>query len=146
MKIIAFLFGSFIISSYLYRGNIKDHYTMNAIVKIAEQISAELRARGIDGSFSTSETDYGCSCYFVFYANSESLDKLKIRVSDHSVGNTYRMSEERHYSHSTDTPEKIANMVELYLFPSNFQYVECTREEGATHRVGSVWGKYVRIA
>ena len=89
-------------------------------MKAAELISQALEQKGIKSNYSTSNTDYGTSCYFTFYKDSESLERLKIRVSDHSVTNRYRMEEEMHIMDSQVDEQKansVAETVEYYLFP-----------------------------
>jgi hypothetical protein len=111
-------------------------------LKASEAISAELEKRGLKNNFSISDTDYGCSCYFIFYKNSESIDKLKVRISDHSVENTHRMTEEYHINSSNVNVEKVVRAIELYLHPERFDFVACS--EGFTHRINGIFGKYNR--
>jgi hypothetical protein len=113
-------------------------------VKMATELSDELISRGISGNFSISDTDYGCSCYFTFYKSSESLEKLKVRVSDHSVQNTSRCFDEYHVHEGNFNSKRIANTIEIYLFPERFTFVECSMKEGATHRINGIFGKYER--
>ena len=58
-------------------------------IEIAEEI---VRSNGIDASFSGYSDTNGISVYFV------TADLKKIRVSDHSVTNTYRLFNEIHLS------------------------------------------------
>jgi hypothetical protein len=108
----------------------------------AEQIQEAIIAKGIEANFSVSNTDYGVSCYFTFYKNSESNEKLKIRISDHNVENYDRMVNELHVT-DFHTAARVANAVELYLFPERFIFVEV--KIGATHRINGVFGRYERI-
>lgn len=107
----------------------------------SEILSQELTNRGIENHFSISTTDYGTSCYFTFYKNES--DKYVIRISDHSVENINRIANERHEKAATMKVEKVANAVELYLFPERFVFVET--KIGATHRINGVFGTYERI-
>ena len=54
------------------------------------EIMTSLRNAGFEGSLSMSTTDFGMSLYFM-------VDGVKVRISDHSVENTYRMQNERHF-------------------------------------------------
>lgn len=102
------------------------------IMKAAELISQALERKGIKSNYSTSHTDYGTSCYFTFYKDSESLEHLKIRVSDHSVTNSYRMAEEMHVSDmdvDVEKAESVAESVEFYLFPERFSFVPAASME-----------------
>jgi len=108
----------------------------------AEELQKELENRGIAAKFSVSQTDFGTSCYFTFYKDLNSTEKYVIRISDHSVENINRIANERHEKAATINIEKIANAVELYLFPERFVFVET--KTGATHRVNGVFGTYKR--
>lgn len=112
------------------------------IVK-AEQLSAELTNRGIKNHFSISTTDYGTSCYFTFYKNSDSLDKYVIRISDHSATNMSRILNEKHLTANNMDVVKTANSVELYLFPEKFKFIE--NSQVFTHIVHGVKGSFVRL-
>jgi hypothetical protein len=114
-------------------------------IAMATELSNELISRGISGNFSISDTDYGCSCYFTFYKSLESIDKLKVRVSDHSVQNTGRCFDEYHVHEGNFNVIRIANSIEIYLFPERFTFVACQMNEGATHRINGIFGKYERI-
>lgn len=101
-------------------------------MKAAELISQALERKGIKSNYSTSHTDYGTSCYFTFYKDSESLEHLKIRVSDHSVTNRYRMEEEMHIVDVEVDSEKaksIAETVEYYLHPERFSFIPAEKME-----------------
>lgn len=87
---------------------------ITSVEKRAQELQAELQSRGIQANYSVSDTDYGVSCYLVFCRSFESNDKLKIRISDHSVTNRYRMSEEQHYQTNMNVIHA-ANLVEGYL-------------------------------
>ena len=104
------------------------------------ELSNELASRGIENHFSVSSTDFGTSCYFTFYKNES--DKYVIRISDHSVENTTRLFNERHERANSINITKVANAVELYLFPERFEFVEC--KECFTHRINGIFGKYNR--
>lgn len=106
----------------------------------SEELSQELTNRGIENHFSVSSTDFGTSCYFTFYKNE--ADKYVVRISDHSVENTTRVFNERHERAEKINIEKVANAIELYLFPERFEFVAC--KEGFTHRVNGIFGKYTR--
>ncbi len=107
----------------------------------SDELSIELTKRGIENHYSVSNTDFGTSCYFTFYKNLDSLDKYVIRISDHSVKNTTRISEERHERGNSINIEKVANSVELYLFPERFIFVE---SETVTHIINGKKGTYIR--
>ena len=109
----------------------------------SEQLNEELTKRGIENHFSVSSTDYGTSCYFTFYKSMDSIDKYVIRISDHSVSNQTRIEEERHERANSINIEKVANSVELYLFPERFVFVP--KSENFTHRVNGIFGTYNRI-
>lgn len=101
-------------------------------MKAAELISQALEQKGIESNYSTSNTDYGTSCYFTFYKDSESLERLKIRVSDHSVTNRYRMEKEMHIIDSQVDEQKansVAETVEYYLFPKRFYFMPAEKME-----------------
>ena len=101
-------------------------------MKAAELISQALEQKGIKSNYSTSNTDYGTSCYFTFYKNSESLERLKIRISDHSVTNRYRMEEEMHIMDNQVDEQKansVAETVEYYLFPERFCFIPAEKME-----------------
>lgn len=55
-----------------------------------EIIYDELTKAGFEGQLTESNTDYGQSFYFM-------VDGVKVRISDHSVSNSYRMANERHF-------------------------------------------------
>jgi len=109
----------------------------------SEELSQELTRRGVYNLFSISSTDYGTSCYFTFYKNSESLDKMVVRISDHSVQNVHRIGNERHERATSINIEKVANAIELYLHPERFKFTP--KETGFTHRINGVHGVFVRI-
>lgn len=108
----------------------------------SEKLSAEITSRGIENHFSVSSTDYGTSCYFTFYKNSESLDKYIIRISDHSVENSSRIANERHLRAGSIDYIKVANAVELYMFPERFTFI--ANSQKFTHIVNGVKGTYER--
>lgn len=106
----------------------------------SEELSQELTNKGIENHFSVSSTDYGTSCYFTFYKNEN--DKYVIRISDHSVSNASRISNERHERANSINIVKVANAVELYLFPERFEFTPSN--ENKTHRVNGIFGYYSR--
>ena len=106
----------------------------------ADELKAELKNIGINANYSVSNTDYGTSCYFTFYKNSDSTDKYVIRISDHSVTNITRIATERHENANSINISKVANAVELYLFPNRFEFIATS--EAPTHRINGVFGKY----
>lgn len=106
------------------------------------ELSNELTSRGIANHFSVSNTDFGTSCYFTFYKNSDSTEKYIVRISDHSATNTLRIANERMEYVATINISKVADAVELYLFPERFEFT--TVCEKATHRVNGVFGTYIR--
>ena len=101
---------------------------MNTILA-AHLISTELKGREIKNNYSTSDTDYGTSCYFTFYKSSESLDKLKVRVSDHSVTNVDRMNDEMLVNASNFDVNRVVDAIEFYLHPERFALVPATTIE-----------------
>ena len=100
----------------------------------SNELSNELTKRGIENHFSVSNTDYGTSCYFTFY-NSAS-EKYVIRISDHSVSNSFRIFNERHERADKIDIEKTANAIELFLTPEKFEFIPC--QIGATHRINGI--------
>lgn len=106
------------------------------------ELSAELTSRGIANHFSVSSTDFGISCYFTFYRNSESTEKYIVRISDHSATNSSRIANERMEYVNSINIQKTADAVELFLFPERFEFT--TMCEKATHRVNGVFGTYIR--
>ena len=106
------------------------------------ELSAELTSRGIANHFSVSSTDFGTSCYFTFYRNSESTEKYIVRISDHSATNSSRIANERMEYVNSINIQKTADAVELFLFPERFEFT--TMCEKATHRVNGVFGTYIR--
>ena len=107
----------------------------------ADQIKEELAKIAMDANYSCSETDYGCSCYFTFYKSSDSIEKLKVRISDHAVQNTFRMEDEYHVRES-QTAEQVAVVVERYMFPERFNFIESTNR--ITHIINGKKGYYER--
>jgi transglutaminase/protease-like cytokinesis protein 3 len=89
--------------------------------KLADKIITILKRRGIKEEYAVSKTDYGTSVYFPIY-NYKTDEKLKIRISDHSVGNTYRMSNELHYNAKSPAKE-IADNIERHLFPDRYKAI-----------------------
>jgi hypothetical protein len=97
--------------------------------EFSETIKKALEELGIDATYSTSETDYGRSDYFVFW-NSDS--KLKVRVSDHSVENTFRMGSELLVNvRDAQRIESIVAQVERFMFPERFEKRECKPRVGS---------------
>lgn len=106
------------------------------------ELSNELTNRGISNHFSVSNTDFGTSCYFTFYNNSESNDKYVVRISDHSANNIVRISNERMEYVETINIVNVADSIELYLFPERFEFTTVCNKP--THRVNGVFGTYIR--
>lgn len=104
------------------------------------ELSNELTSRGISNKFSVSNTDFGTSCYFTFY--NDCNEKYVIRISDHSATNTTRVSSERMEYVNSINIIKVADSIELFLFPDRFQFT--TICEKATHRVNGIFGTYIR--
>ena len=78
------------------------------------EIMTALKNAGFNGQLSMSVTDFGMSLYFM-------VDAVKVRISDHSVENTYRMQNERHFG-----IEKFNDAVEYFekiIFPERFDIV-----------------------
>lgn len=101
---------------------------MNSILA-AELISKALEEKGLKSNFSVSETDYGVSCYFYFYKEN---DNYKLRVSDHSVENSYRLFNEEHIDFRSITENRakaIAESIEFYLYPERFEMVRVAKME-----------------
>ena len=126
---------------YLYIIKITTNIMTTQELKSVE-LSAELTSRGIANHFSVSSTDYGVSCYFTFYRNSESTEKYIVRISDHSATNSSRIANERMEYVDSINIKKTADAVELFLFPERFEFT--TMCEKATHRVNGVFGTYIR--
>lgn len=105
----------------------------NPVIIAAEKLSKELESRGLKSNFAVSDTDYGTSCYFVFCQNEDSLDSYKIRISDHSVQNSYRMQNESCYSTDLNV-ENVATGIECYLYPERFQFIPVVKGQKPTHR------------
>ena len=106
---------------------------------IAQKVSDILKNRGLEYGFTESVNDYGESAYFVFYVD----DTLKkVRISDHSVSNTYRMKNEIHYNTNNNlNPEHIANNIERLQYPDRYEFIKDTK--GQYIRSGEK-GYYVR--
>ena len=86
-------------------------------IAIAEKISKGLESKGLKSNFTTSDTDFGTSCYFYF-------EDYKVRISDHSVQNSSRLFNEEHLDAKKVTEESIKSFVEgiEYLYyPNNFE-------------------------
>ena len=109
----------------------------------SEMLSQELTKRGIENHFSISSTDYGTSCYFTFYKNKDSIEKMVVRISDHSVSNYSRMTTERHERAENINIERTALIVDLYLNPETFVFVPSNKN--ITHRLNGVCGTYEKI-
>jgi SPP1 gp7 family putative phage head morphogenesis protein len=110
----------------------------------ADKLAVELTKRGIDNHYSESNTDFGTSRYFTFYKDKDSLDKLVVRISDHSVSNTTRMANEVLRKEGEVDAIKLADTVEIYLHPDRFVFTSVEKGEKPTHRINGVFGKYVR--
>lgn len=94
----------------------------------AENVIEIIKSIGFDCSdnFSVSNTDYGTSCYLRIYTDKLVDGSIKVRVSDHSVSNPFRMSSEilidRFYNE-----EQIKNallFIEQIVFPERFKTID----------------------
>lgn len=105
----------------------------------SQEISNELKNRGIENHFSVSNTDYGTSCYFTFYLAEN--EKYVVRISDHSATNVYRIANESHYDSKVDV-NNLCDNIERMHFPERFEFT--TVCEKATHRINGQFGTFKR--
>ena len=94
--------------------------------KIITKVVKKLNAFGLtcDGAYNTSDGDYGVSHYLYAYDNKG--NQYKVRVSDHSVTNVVRMSNEIHVQLSVnweDNLNRTLEKLEKTLFPERFDIV-----------------------
>jgi len=83
----------------------------------------ELKKAGFEGHVTESNTDFGQSFYFI-------VDNVKVRVSDHSVENSTRLFNERHF-HQEDYLQAVEYM-EKVLFPERFEIIYTGMTIGTT--------------
>jgi hypothetical protein len=100
--------------------------TKLSVQKIIAGVVKKLNAFGLtcDGSYNTSDGDYGVSHYLFAYDNKG--NQYKVRISDHSVTNVVRMSNEIHVNVSVnweDNLNKTLERLEKTLFPERFDIV-----------------------
>lgn len=77
-------------------------------------LNTELRKAGYTGQITESNTDFGQSFYFT-------VDGVKVRISDHSVENSYRMFNERHFR--IENYMQAVEYFEKIIFPERFNII-----------------------
>lgn len=91
--------------------------------KTAKEVQGLLKERGIDKTFTVSQTGWGNSMYFNVSDEKTGERKLKVRISDHPVTNTDRVFGEQHYGGSSD-PVQIADEIERAMYPERYDAVQ----------------------
>lgn len=107
------------------------------VCRYADRLCDGLKTIGINEDYTISVTDYGTSCYIVLYPQGE---KLKIRISDHSVENRGRMSDEMHIRIDRDINELVTSIDRLYN-PDNYIFVPKKDGRYLCDGVRGVWVK-----
>lgn len=104
---------------------------MDAVVIKAEQLRNELvKLFNTDEiGFTTSETDFGVSCYLT-------VNGLKIRVSDHEATNSVRVEREIMFNYAKKTIKEMTYTVEQVAFPERFELSLCAKGQKPTHIIG----------
>jgi hypothetical protein len=110
--------------------------------KLTNDVKTQLEKMGInDVTFNTSETDFGRSDYF--YLEDAKGEKIKLRISDHSVENIGRVFNEYHIHTSSVAnglvrPGNVLLQIEKRIYPQRFEKIPVEYKSSKQIEVPSV--------
>lgn len=99
---------------------------------LQDYFQKKMQKQGVECHYNTSNTDFGQSHYFNFTRNLDSADfdraydTLKVRISDHSTGNVYRMSNEINIF-SIEKADKVVDAIVRFFNDPSFCAVSVRR-------------------
>ncbi len=107
------------------------------VCRYADNLCERLKSKNIDAGYTISVNDYGTSCYIILTPGGE---KLKIRISDHSVQNRDRMIDEMHVNLDRNVDELVTSIDRLHN-PNNYKFIQTKTGNYLCDGVRGIWVK-----